>query len=315
MIQPKKAALALAPLGFPVLATVIIHHFFHETFGENNLTLGVYSRDIYIPLGLGAWVSFYHLQDNGVSISFRPKMFVSFLALLAAIILFLKNYLFLTSLFSHSCLVITLLMSCVFLLGTGFLCTLRVKELVTFVREKSTAALYALIAVAALLNYPHILKFFWREAAYGTARSVLELYRLFGMNLKFSVTPVSFNLTGEGFAIKIIMGCSGLEGIFFFIFAFSLIQCLHKRDWSWKVFGAYGLGTVFLFLLNTFRISLFYLMGIQFEKMAMGKAGKKVIEAAFHNHLGWILYLVGIIIFVRLYRKWEGPLTQTKGVL
>ncbi|NBY21124.1 hypothetical protein EBQ74_13020 [bacterium] len=198
MIQPKKAALALAPLGFPVLATVIIHHFFHETFGENNLTLGVYSRDIYIPLGLGAWVSLYHLQDNGVSISFRSNMFVSFLALLAAIILFLKNYLFLTSLFSHSCLVITLLMSCVFLLGAGFLCTLRVKELVTFVRDKSTAALYALIAVAALLNYPHILRFFWREAAYGTARSVLELYRLFGMNLKFSVTPVSFNLTGRG---------------------------------------------------------------------------------------------------------------------
>jgi exosortase/archaeosortase family protein len=310
MIQPKKVILAVTPLGLPILCTGLIHHFFYLTFGENNLTLGIYSRDIYIPLGIGAVFSLYQMVGKGVSVRLRPRIFAGFLSLGLGIILFLKNYFFLITKFSHSFLVATLLSSCVLLLCLAFLSTLKFSEVLSFVRKKNSAATYLLIATISLLNYPLILKFFWREASYLTARSVYYIYKIFGLDLHFRLTPVSFNLTGGGFAIKIIMGCSGLEGIFFFIFGFSLIQCLEKRGFDWKVGLAYGVGSLFLFLLNTFRISLFYFLGIQFEKLYSGRIGKEMIEAAFHNHLGWILYLLGIIIFIRTYRKMENRLLR-----
>ena len=305
MIQLKKVGLAALPLVLPAACTLVVHHFFYTAFGENNLTLGIYSRDIYIPLGIGALFSLYQMIEGGISLKMHPKFFAANLILLVGIITLLKNYLNLSLKFPHSILVIGLLGSCLLLLILGFLATLKFSEVLAYIRRKNTAAIYVLIALVSLLNYPLILKYFWKEASRLTALSVYYVYHLFGVDLYTRLTPVSFNLSGGGFAIKIIMGCSGLEGIFFFIFAFSLMQLLGKRGLDWKVAGAYLVGSLFLFFLNTLRISVFYLLGIQFERLSLGRLGKSVIEGDFHNHLGWILYLLGIIIFVIGYRKIE----------
>ena len=300
-----KIVRALVPLVLPSICTFLIHQAFQSTFGSNNLNLGIYSRDIYIPLGLGAVFALYQMLANGVSCSLRPSFFAATLVFLSVLILVLKNYILITNWVPHSVAVIFLLSGSFILLVLSFFSTLKFSEVLAYVRRRNTAAAYILIALISLLNYPLILKFFWREASYLTARSVYWVYKFFGIDLLFRLTPVSFNLSGGGFAIKIIMGCSGLEGIFFFVFAFSLIQCLEKRGVNWKVLVAYGVGCLFLFLLNTVRISAFYFLGIQFEKMALGTTGKKLIEGAFHNHLGWILYLMGIILFIRTYRELE----------
>ncbi len=305
MHQAKKLLSASLPLVLPIVCTALIHHYFFKTFGANNLTLGIYSRDIYIPLGLGAIFSLYHMIGNGVVLRFRLLYFIGTMVLLVGMIALLKNYLGMMLKFPHSTLIGTLLSSCFFILVLSFLTTLKFSDLLAYIRKRNSAALYTLVALGSLLNYPVILNFFWREASYLTAKSVYYVYRLFGVPLHFQLTPVSFNLSGGGFAIKIIMGCSGLEGVFFFVFGFSLLQCLEKRDFDWKVVGAYGVGSVFLFFLNTVRISTFYLLGIHLEKIFEFRKVKGIIEASFHNHLGWILYLLGIIIFVRVYRRVE----------
>jgi exosortase/archaeosortase family protein len=305
MTKLKKWGMAVCPLLLPILCTAVIHHFFQTTFGENNLTLGIYSRDIYIPLGMGALFSFYRMVGNGVQIYFRTSYFLLTLSLLIGVVVLLRNYLTAISNFSHPFLVVSLLMASIATLMTSFLITLKLSEILAYVRRRNSTALYALIAVTSLLNYPLILKFFWREASYLTAKSVFYVYRLFGVQLKFLFTPVSFNLSGGGFAIRIIMGCSGLEGIFFFIFAFSLIQCLERKSFNFNVAIAYGLGSILLFLLNTVRIASFYLLGIELQKHYETLTAKTVIESVFHNHIGWILYLLGISGFIRAYRKWE----------
>lgn len=305
MISPRKAVLAASPLLMPIFCTWIIHHYFHEVFGDNNLTLGIYSRDIYIPLGIGAIFCLYQMIGSGVTVRLRLRAFVAFIGTLTAQILFLKNYIQLSLRFPHEILVVLLLLGCLVVLAFSFLSTIKPSEIMNYIKKRNSAAIYSLIALISLFNYPMILKVFWRQASFLTAKSVYYFYQLFGINLKFSLTPVSFNLSGSGFAIKIIMGCSGLEGIFFFVFAFSLIQLIGKKNIDKNVLLAYGVGSVFLFLLNTLRISSFYFLGIQLEKMAIDRTGKNLIEGAFHNHLGWILYLLGIIIFVRIYRKYE----------
>ncbi|MFM8315513.1 MAG: hypothetical protein ACKOA8_14610 [Deltaproteobacteria bacterium] len=307
-------ARAFIPLSLPIFCTALIHHFFFRTFGENNLTLGIYSRDIYIPLGLGAIFSLSRMLGYGVSLQFRPFFGALTLGLGVLIVVLLHHYWSLASQFSHSFLVVTLLASCVLLLISAFLTTLKFFEILAYIRKENTAALYVLIALASLLNYPMILNFFWKQASFLTAKSVYYVYLLFGVPLHFQLTPVSFNLSGGGFAIKIIMGCSGLEGIFFFIFGFSLIQCLEKKSFDWKVPLAYFVGSVFLFLLNTLRITSFYFLGIQLKRVMASSDVRKVIEAAFHNHFGWILYLVGIIIFMRIYRALEQRLSLEKSL-
>jgi len=296
---------SVLPLVLPIFCTAFVHHLFFKTFGENNLTLGIYSRDIYIPLGLGAVVSFYQMIGNGVGLRFRTRFFVLTLGLLVFVSALLKFYLQLIFKIPHSFLIVTLLGTCFLTLITAFLTTLKFSEVLTYVRKRNSAALYVLIAVTSLLNYPLILKFFWKQASFLTAKSVYYIYLLCGIPLHFQLTPVSFNLSGGGFAVKIIMGCSGLEGIFFFIFGFSLIQCLEKRSFNWRVPVAYLVGSLVLFLLNTFRISSFYFLGIQLKKIMAASQVRQIVEAAFHNHLGWILYLVGIIIFMRVYRRLE----------
>lgn len=300
---------AVIPLGLPIFYTWVIHHYFHEVFGENNLSLGIYSRDIYIPLVIGAIFCLYHMVGNGVDVKLRPSIVLFSTVLLLAVIWFLKNYFSLTLRFPHSFLVISLLTSCCALLMLAFFSLIKPSEILAYVNKRNTAAVYSLIALVSLLNYPMILKFLWQYASFLTAKSVCYLYKLFGIDLGLTLTPVSFNLHGGGFGIRIVMGCSGLEGIFFFIFAFSLLQLIGKKGIDVRVVAAYLVGAAFLFILNAVRISTFYFLGIQFEKMELGRAGKNWIESAFHNHLGWILYLLGIIIFVRIYRKIEakGP--------
>lgn len=305
MIRLKKLMVAVSPLGLPIFYTWVIHHYFHEVFGENNLTLGIYSRDIYIPLVIGAIFCLYHMVGNGVNVKLRPHILMLSIGLLFAVIWVLKNYLLLTLKFPHSFLVIALLTSCCALLMLAFFSLIKPSEILSYVNKRNTAAVYSLIALVSLLNYPMILKFLWRHASFLTAKSVCYLYKLFGIGLGLTLTPVSFNLHGGGFGIRIVMGCSGLEGIFFFVFAFSLLQLIGKKGIDFRVMVAYLAGAVFLFLLNTVRISTFYFLGIQFEKMELGRTGKNWIEGAFHNHVGWILYLLGIIIFVRIYRKLE----------
>lgn len=305
MSKARKVVLAFCPLLLPIFCTVVIHHYFHLVFGQNNLTLGIYSRDIYIPLGIGAVFSLYKMIGSGVSLRIRHRWLFLTSILLVSLVLILKNYFFLSAYFSQPFLVVLLLSGCVLLLVLSFISTIKFSEVLAYIRKENTAAAYVLICLVSLFNYPLILKYFWREASYLTAKAIYWVYKICGVPLGIRLTPVSFNLSGGGFAIKIIMGCSGLEGIFFFIFAFSLIQCLEKRGFSWTVLTAYGVGSIFLFLLNTFRISIFYLLGIQMERMSLGGMGKRLIEGAFHNHIGWILYLAGIIFFVRTYRRFE----------
>lgn len=296
---------SLAPLGLPIFCTAFIHHLFFQTFGENNLTLGIYSRDIYIPLAIGALFCLHRMIGNGVQVRFRKMFFVSTLLLVALIYAFLKNYTQFIFKVPHSLLVIVLLFSCFLVLISAFLTTLNFSELLGYARSQTNAVIYLLIAFASLLNYPTILKFFWKQASYLTAKSVYFVYLLFGVPLQFKLTPVSFNLSGGGFAIQIVMGCSGLEGVFFFIFGFSLIQWLEKRGFGWRAGLAYLSGSILLFLLNTIRITSFYFLGIQLKKFMPSRQVRDLIEVAFHNHFGWILYLVGIIIFMRIFRQFE----------
>jgi len=314
MVNRARWLKALAPLGLPIFCTAIIHRLFFETFGQNNLTLGIYSRDIYIPLAIGAVFCLHRMMGNGVELRFRKAFFVTTLFLGLFVCVLLKSYSHFIFKIPHSILVIVLLSSCFFVLISAFLTTLDFSEILIYARSQTSAVIYLLIAITSLLNYPTILKFFWRQASYLTAKSVYLVYLLFGVPLNFKLTPVSFNLSGGGFAIQIVVGCSGLEGIFFFIFGFSLIQWLEKRDFGWRAGLAYLSGCSLLFLLNTVRITGFYFLGIQLKKFMPSRQVRDLIEVAFHNHFGWILYLVGIIIFMRVYRQFESGRVLSESV-
>ena len=72
-------------------------------------------------------------------------------------------------------------------------------------------------------------------------------------------------------------------------------------DWkrlSPLVLIAYPLAVGYAFVLNIIRISLFFILGhLISERMDSERAGKLVLWL-FHSNVGWILYLIGIGIFL-----------------
>jgi exosortase/archaeosortase family protein len=107
-------------------------------------------------------------------------------------------------------------------------------------------------------------------------------------------------------AIKIAKGCGGLDGYLLMCSALSIVSALVQVEFSIFEYLIFGLlGFLLMSLLNVLRIGLIFFMGIRLIGHFGENAGTSVLETAFHAHLGWILYGVGLYYFVRLLFSWD----------
>ena len=110
-----------------------------------------------------------------------------------------------------------------------------------------------------------------------------------------------FTLWNPDFAISMVMGCSGLEGIFFFLFTYCLVKLfgLEKENSLGKSFVVCCAGVTLMLVLNILRISFFFALSLFLERHYANNQGKAFCEWAFHANIGWFLYLAGLIVFFR----------------
>jgi exosortase/archaeosortase family protein len=289
----------------PIASVAVVHHFFHEVLGPNNLALGIYSRDVYVPLVLGLVFAIYKLVEDGLRVRFQLIPAVASVGLVWGIVSILKNIDGLSSRVSIIMLATLLFVGCVALVVSSFLVTINFRELLEKIRSRGRSSVYLLLALIALFEYPIILQLFWSQASHLTAVCVYHCLKIFGILVIPRFAGWSFNLWNPNLSIEIVMGCSGLEGMFFFVFAFSLVQYLKKRSFTWSVAVPYALGAMFLFVLNVARITAFFMIALAIGRSQFGISSKVFLEQSFHLNLGWILYLIGICLFLYLYHKLE----------
>ncbi len=101
------------------------------------------------------------------------------------------------------------------------------------------------------------------------------------------------------FHVTIAPVCSGVEGLYFFIFIFGIIGMLHWKNYSRKaLLLLFFIGNGMMLTLNILRITLFFRLAVWLtEKWGSGSKSGELFKWAFHAHIGWILYFLGLGLF------------------
>ncbi len=109
--------------------------------------------------------------------------------------------------------------------------------------------------------------------------------------------------------ISIGIGCGGMEGVYFFIFAATLIL-MARGDLFGLFRGASFLviGALAIYLLNTARICLYALAVLVVGHYWGNGPSVAAVSVLFHNSLGWVLYGVFMIFYLHV---WSGFLARS----
>ena len=149
--------------------------------------------------------------------------------------------------------------------------------------------------------YPTLNLFLWRYLSSSTCKIVCCAINLFGYN---NVSMIEdFTLKSPIFKISIHSMCSGLEGISFFITSFSIFLII-LSDNSLKlnfILFSYVIGIIYMYFLNIIRITAYFLFGLSLTSKYNSADAVKSILKLFHSNIGWILYLIGISLFIIIW--------------
>lgn len=149
----------------------------------------------------------------------------------------------------------------------------------------------------------HFFSFLWQPIADLTGLVAYRVAHLFSSDVAQNI-----HVTGAGerftplnhplFTVAIGIGCGGLEGIFFLLFALVLLYFVDRRKFTptqWSLIA--GIGVLYMYGLNIARIVVFYGISITAIKAAGAEAGVRAAIALFHSSIGWVMYSIGLVVF------------------
>jgi exosortase/archaeosortase family protein len=160
-----------------------------------------------------------------------------------------------------------------------------------------------LISLSKLIGI-HLFAPLWEPTGRFTGMLCFKFLSLFIPGLTTRVREVGAaaytHISHPVYTIAVGNGCSGLEGVFFFIGIWCFVFLFDEELFS-KVFWAVSFfaGLLFMYTLNIIRISLFY--GVTFLVMKIGgqSTGMGTHLIVFHDAIGWCLYAVGLYYFYK----------------
>ena len=110
------------------------------------------------------------------------------------------------------------------------------------------------------------------------------------MDQAFQTPIVSY----KSFTADIGAPCSGVESISLFLFVFAaLVINNYKKFNTIKTVLFIAIGLAGIFLVNVLRLVILIWIG--------GDVSKDIALTLFHNDIGWILYLVYILIAIKIF--------------
>jgi len=174
-----------------------------------------------------------------------------------------------------------------------------------------------IICIISLLIYSELVNRSWEFLSQISGSCVAFILQFVGIPLQLFVKLA--NVDGLGLKYYIFLehpslrsyisaGCSGLEGIFFFITLFSVILMFDRKSTNWKAaFSVYLAGIVYMFALNIIRIVFFIVTALWLCNHINNPTGLYYFVWGFHANVGWLLYFTGILLFFAALRRY--PLT------
>lgn len=266
----------------------------HRALGPNNVYLGFYSRDFYIPLLVGAAIALDALnREKPLVVGFQKITGALNLALLWTLALALSYWDWVALRLGAPHATGALMVSAAGLAWTAFTAWIPFAALLQRLRPLGLRWLLLVGSVGLLAVYPTLLWKAWLWVGPWTGKAVYAVLKLAGAGVTSIDTTHHMRIHHPKLTALIGPGCSGYEGVFFFLFAFSLFLVLEKsKISSIKCAVTLCLGVAFLFALNVLRIAGFFWMAVR-----GGAEGAGFLAWAFHENLGWFLYFFGIYLF------------------
>jgi exosortase/archaeosortase family protein len=203
--------------------------------------------------------------------------------------------------------------------------------------------LVLLVGMFPAIMYFKIQEHLWTKVCHATAHVVdFILQRLIGLHVYVyeSQRPVMYRLIrhhyrngeikittkkipagdkivtmqSDTFGIKLFPACSGMEGVFLFMF---LLSCVLLIDWQIfkkrSVIDLYLMGFIYMFMVNAIRISGLFVFGHyawQPDASHAMQLSRGVPIHVFHTWVGWVIYLVAFFIFVSILYKYTARRMQ-----
>lgn len=290
-------------LFFPICEIIIIRNTLHELLGSNLMRLGIHATDFYLPFALGITLVFFIIQKKEpLTIQLNKRLLSINLALIFILVQF-KTF-FSPPNFSAEKTALTLLILPSLILFTSLFIFISFHELLQKIRAHQIRFLIGIIALCFLLFYPLILELFWVPLSTSTAILSAWVLNLFGLKVETLNLGGFFRMWSPYFSATMVMGCSGLEGIFFFIYSCLLLQMIDPLSFKrFPTLWIYLLGIFWMFFLNIVRLTTFFSIAAYLENHLRVEQGKEFYEWAVHTNIGWLLYFTGLIFFFSAMKK------------
>ena len=291
-------------VALPLAELFICREFFHTQFGPGNIVLGAETFDVLIPGTMGISLFLWLLSEKDpVPWVVRKSFLIVHLFFLVLLLSLLSVPRELTGTFGYAlyggiifglgCLV---LLSCFGISFPGKYfheITLRNPQLFfTF-----------LLTLWTLVGYHKIVKSLWRPVSRLTGNAVCHSLSTLGMQVHCTLRD-HVDIVHPLFSASIAWPCSGLEGVFFFLFTFSILLMFEQRKIGFfRTCLHYLLGIGMMLILNVIRISIFFVAATRAVQYWGRAKAQDYFIGAFHNHIGWIIYFIGIGTFVWIYTR------------
>ncbi len=181
-------------------------------------------------------------------------------------------------------------------LGSSLIIFLDLAALVHRIKKYAWEALFGLFAGSLFYLFHLSIHYLWPFLSTAVTFIVYTLLNLMGLGMTMGTDQ--YTLSHPLFSAKVAAACSGLEGIFLFIFLFSLILIVDWGSYTLKkALLIYCLGILFMFFLNVLRVTIFFTAAIwATQQWGQGEASQLFVWF-FHANVGWVFYLIGIAIF------------------
>ncbi len=289
----------LALFALPLIELFFIRWAWHGILGRNIFSVGFYQTDVLPGMTVGVAVLFWLYHKTGAFVP-GPQKFGLLLHLAVSAIFALQ-----ISLFDPFTVAVGAKASSYILLAL-FAATLMSSLLVLvpfsewklrFVANKRPT-LAVLLGIFFLAIYPFIINYYWKHIARLVGVCVYHALNLLGMDVRYQMGHTLF-LQHRVLTAQFMKPCSGLEGIFLFLFAFTIVWGFDKGRLSLqKRIAAYAGGVLFMFSLNIARIVAFFAFSIGLSRTSLDRRPEVMLRALFHSGVGLAFYLVGIAAFL-----------------
>ena len=195
--------------------------------------------------------------------------------------------------------------------GSSLLIFLDLEVLFQQIKRYPWEALFSVFAGGLFYLFDLSIHYIWPFLSSAVTMIVYQLLRLLGFDMFMGADQ--YTISHPLFSARVAAACSGLEGIFLFIFLFSLIVIVDWGSYSVrKALLIYLLGILYMFLLNVLRVMVFFAAAIWATKQWGEGQASQLFVWFFHANVGWIFYLIGIALFFSIlfrFMQKQKPLT------